>query len=226
MSEGTEHLEKLPIFPLATVLFPGAVLPLHIFEDRYKQMMRFATENGNMFGLSYRNDASVARETPPDPGSVGCVAKIHAVMPLEEGRMNVISIGTVRYRVVGVNQVTPFVIARVKPFADDLEADEDLPETFASVLDKCKEFLAAAQALDEPAATFDLALPEDPEALSLLISSALPIDNDVKQSLLEMTSTRLRLTRLRQHVIGALADYSHRIEIQARAKQNGHGRLQ
>ncbi|HJQ70016.1 MAG TPA: LON peptidase substrate-binding domain-containing protein [Blastocatellia bacterium] len=223
--ESFEKLEELPIFPLGTVLFPGAILPLHVFEDRYKQMMRFATENGNLFGLSYRSDALIGRETPPEAGSVGCVAKIQAVMPLEEGRMNIISTGLVRYRIAEIQQLTPFVIARVEPFSDDLEADEDLNELFESMLDRCKKFLAAAQALDESVTTSSDDLPEDPEAFSLIISSALPIDNDSKQSLLEMTSTRSRLTRLRQHVIHALADYTQRIEIQARAKHNGHGKL-
>ena len=223
--ESFEKLEQLPIFPLGTVLFPGAILPLHIFEDRYKQMMRFATDNGNLFGLSYRSDALVGRETPPEEGSVGCVAKIQAVMPLEEGRMNVISTGLVRYRIVELNQVTPFIVARVEAFSDDLEAGEDLDELFESMLDRCKKFIAAAQALDESVTTIDEELPEDPEAFSLIISSALPIDNDAKQSLLEMTSTRSRLTRLRQHVITALEDYTQRIEIQARAKHNGHGKL-
>lgn len=225
MPESSSRIpEELPIFPLGTVLFPGEILPLHIFEDRYKQMMRFAAENGNFFGLSYRNDALVGRETPPEPGSVGCVAKIHAVMPLEEGRMNVISSGLVRYRVIDLHQLTPFVIARVEPFIDDLEADEDLAQILESMLDRCKKFLAAAQVLDESTMSGD-DLPEDPEAFSLMIASALPIDNDAKQSLLEMTSTRSRLTRLRNHVVSALAEYNHRIEVQGRAKQNGHGRL-
>ncbi|HET8677882.1 MAG TPA: hypothetical protein VFO63_18930, partial [Blastocatellia bacterium] len=95
-----------------------------------------------------------------------------------------------------------------------------------SMLDRCKKFIAAAQALDESVTAIDEDLPEDPEAFSLIISSALPIDNDAKQSLLEMTSTRSRLTRLRQHVVAALADYTQRIEIQTRAKHNGHGKLQ
>jgi Lon protease-like protein len=224
--ESFEKLEELAIFPLGTVLFPGAILPLHIFEDRYKQMMRFATDNGNLFGLSYRSDALIGRDTPPEVGSVGCLAKIQAVMPLEEGRMNVISSGLVRYRIVELHQVTPFIIARVEAFTDDLEADQELSDLFESMLDRCKRFLAAAQALDEATTTIDEDLPEDPEAFSLLISSVLPIDNDAKQSLLEMTSTRSRLTRLRHHVISALADYTQRIEIQARAKQNGHGKLQ
>ena len=224
--ESFEKLEELPIFPLGTVLFPGAILPLHIFEDRYKQMMRFATDNGNLFGLSYRSDALIGRETPPEAGSVGCLAKIQAVMPLEEGRMNVISTGLVRYRIIELHQLTPFVIARVEAFGDDLEADEDLDDLFESMLDRCKKFIAAAQALDESVTAIDEDLPEDPEAFSLIISSALPIDNEAKQSLLEMTSTRSRLTRLRQHVVAALADYTQRIEIQTRAKHNGHGKLQ
>ena len=139
--------------------------------------------------------------------------------------MNVISTGLVRYRIVELNQLTPFVVARVEAFSDDLEAGEDLDELFESMLDRCKKFIAAAQALDESVATIDEDLPEDPEAFSLIICSALPIDNDAKQSLLEMTSTRSRLTRLRQHVITALADYTQRIEIQARARHNGHGKL-
>src|SRR5688572_32538948 len=160
--ESFEKLEELPIFPLGLVLFPGAILPLHIFEDRYKQMMRFATDNGNLFGLSYRSDAVIGRETPPEPGSVGCVAKIQAVMHLEEGRMNVISTGVVRYRIIELRQLTPFVIARVEAFTDDLEADEDMDDLFESMLDRCKKFLAAAQALDESTTTIDEDLPEDP----------------------------------------------------------------
>ena len=222
--ESLEKLETLPIFPLGTVLFPGAILPLHIFEDRYKQMMRFATDNGNLFGLSYQSNAFIGRETPPEQGSVGCVAKIQAVMPLDEGKLNIISTGLVRYRVIELHQLTPFIIARVEPFTDDLEADEDMAALFESMFDRCKKFLAAAQALDETI-TVDTDLPEDPEAFSLLISSALPIDNDAKQSLLEMTSTRTRLARLRHHVISTMEDYNRRIEIQARAKQNGHGTI-
>src|SRR5215211_1475148 len=98
--DSIESIDELPIFPLGTVLFPGAILPLHIFEDRYKQMMRRAIDGGGLFGLSYRSDAFIGRDTPPEVSSVGCVAKINAVIPLEEGRMNIISTGLVRYRVL------------------------------------------------------------------------------------------------------------------------------
>lgn len=225
MAAGPEQLEEIAVFPLATVLFPGAILPLHIFEDRYKRMMRYAVENGGVFGLLYRSDAAIGRETPPEIGSVGCVAKVNAVVPLEGGRMNVVSTGLIRYRVVGLQQSTPFVVAKIEPLTDDLEPGADLNRIFDDIAETCRKFLEAAQALDESNAPMNQELPEEPEAFSLLVSSALPIDNDAKQTLLEMTSTRLRLSRLRQYVTTALAEYSGRIRIQQRAKGNGHGRI-
>lgn len=225
MADQLEDLEEIAVFPLATVLFPGALLPLHIFEDRYKQMMRYAIDNGGVFGLAYRSDSAIGRETPPDIGSTGCVAKINAVVPLEGGRMNVISTGVIRFRVLGLRQTTPFILARIETVTDDLEPGVDLNRAFYEIAGTCRKFIEAAQALDEPNAPVSQELPEDPEAFSLMVASALAIDNDTKQALLEMTSTRLRLTRLRPYVISALSTYSDRLRIQQTAKGNGHGRM-
>lgn len=224
MSEKFEDIEEIAIFPLATVLFPGALLPLHIFEDRYKQMIQYAVENGRVFGLAYRNDAAIGRETPPETGSIGCVAKINAVVPLGDGRMNIVSTGLVRYRVLSLRQETPFVVAKIAVVTDDLEPGDDLNRIFDDIADVCRKFLDAAQALDEPNAPVNQQLPDEPEAFSLLVASALPIDNDSKQTLLEMTSTRLRLTRLRPYVTSALSEYNDRLRIQKVAKSNGHAR--
>jgi Lon protease-like protein len=218
-------IEELPIFPLGTVLFPGAILPLHIFEDRYKEMMRYATEHDNLFGLSYHGDAYVGRETPPDLGSIGCVAKINAVMPLDEGKLNLLSTGVVRYRVLEFQQVLPFLIGRVETFNDDEEPEEELEFIMDDVAEMCRSFLEAAQMLDELSSAINQELPEDPEAFSLIVSSALPVDNDTKQSLLEMTSTKQRLTLLKRYVAAALSKYESRIKIQELAKKNGHGRI-
>ena len=81
------------------------------------------------------------------------------------------------------------------------------------------------EALDESAAPVNQDLPDEPEAFSLLVASALPIDNDAKQTFLEMTSTRLRLSRLRPFVTSALSDYNDRIRVQQMAKGNGHSRI-
>ncbi|HEV8483186.1 MAG TPA: LON peptidase substrate-binding domain-containing protein [Blastocatellia bacterium] len=223
--EGLERLEELPIFPLATVLFPGAVMPLHIFEERYKQMIRFATDNGDLFGLSYRADAQVDVDTFLDPGSVGCLARISASMPLEEGRINLIAIGVVRYRILEIKQLVPFLLARVEPFRDDTERDSGVEELFTEIRGLCVRFLVVAGILDESGDPLDKNLPEEAEAFSLLLSSLLPIENGAKQALLEITSTRLRLTRLKSHVVTAIADYNNHQMMQERAKGNGKGNL-
>jgi ATP-dependent Lon protease len=222
--ESTEDITELAIFPLSTVLFPGAILPLHIFEERYKAMMRYAIDNGNMFGLSYRSDAQTGRDTPPETGSIGCIARINAVMPLEQGRMNILSTGLIRYRIVGLRQSEPFLIAMVETFADDLEPGADLTRMVEDMQAMATEFLEAAQSLDEPGIPSIQELPEDPEAFSLLIASTLPIDADAKQTLLELTSTRVRITRIRHYLTRALADFNARIKVQEVAKTNGHAR--
>jgi Lon protease-like protein len=223
--EGIERFEELPIFPLETVLFPGAILPLHIFEERYKSMIHYAIDHGGVFGLSYTDGAGVGRETPPEVGSVGCIARIKAVLPVEEGRMNIVTAGVMRYRVQGFPQMLPFLIARIEPFTDDPEADPELTKLFDDLLEMGKQFLTAAHMLDESSIPVNEMLPDDPEAFSFLVSSVLPIDNLSRQRLLEMTSTRVRLTRLRHLIMTVLAQYNQRLKIQDVAKGNGHGRL-
>jgi Lon protease-like protein len=225
-TDSPERLDDLPIFPLGSVLFPGAVLPLHIFEDRYKKMMRYAVENGGRFGLSYREDAAVGRESIPELGSTGCVARINAVMPLDDGRMNIISTGLVRYRVLAFNQVKPYILARVEPFRDDPEPDIDLTRPLNETIDLVKEFLEIAQRLDESGGTSITELPEDPEDASLIIASALPLESRSKQALLEMTSARFRLSRLKQVITRMLPDFRERLTVRTRAGRNGHGRLE
>jgi Lon protease-like protein len=226
MTESIENLEELPIFPLSTVLFPGAFMPLHVFEDRYKAMIRYAMEHGGLFGLSYREDAEVGKETPPETGSVGCAAKINAVIPLKQGRMNVLSTGIIRYRLRDIKQATPFLIARVSPFSDDPEVEGDMTRLFDDTKQLSERFLDVIQELNESEIPGKINLPEEPEAFSLFMASALPVDNDSKQHLLEMTSTRLRITRLRHYLVNAMTEFNERLRIHERARGNGHGKLQ
>ncbi|PYP90230.1 MAG: hypothetical protein DMF61_00545 [Blastocatellia bacterium AA13] len=224
-SDPDENISLIAIFPLDVVLFPGALLPLHIFEERYKAMMRYAIDNGNCFGISYRSDASVGEDTAPHIGSVGCEAAISAVMPLEEGRMNILSTGSARYRVLEFKQIVPFLIARAETFWDESDLEDDLTAFFDETRELAERFIETIRSLNEPSAPPSTSFPEDIEPFSLFISSLLPIENDAKQELLEMTSTRLRLTRVRQYLTKALALYQERIEIRTHAKKNGHGRL-
>jgi ATP-dependent Lon protease len=139
--------------------------------------------------------------------------------------MNIVSSGVVRYRVEALRESTPFIVASVEPLSDDLEADAEVTRMVSEMASTCRRFLAAAQALDESNAPPNEDLPDDPELFSLMVCSNLPIKNDVKQSLLEMTSTRVRLTRMRHYLNAALTEYSGRLTIQQRAKGNGHGKV-
>ena len=139
--------------------------------------------------------------------------------------MNLISSGVVRYRVLGYNQMLPFLIARIETFSDEPEHDEELTRLFESLTRIARDLVEAAQSLNETGALFDPNLPEDPEAFSLYISSLLPVENDIKQSFLEMASTRTRLMRLKTLIHDTLATYRTRLQIQERAKSNGHGKL-
>jgi len=221
--EFDEILAALAIFPLSVVLFPREILPLHIFEERYKQMMKYILDHGAVFGLSYEVAAAVNQQTPPRIGSIGTAAKVNAVMPLDEGRMNIVSTGLVRYRVGEVTQREPFIIARVDAFGDD-EIEDDVQSLFEEVSGAAERFIAAAKALDALGPIPD-ELPDDPEDFSLFISSLLPVQADFKQRLLEMTSTRLRLSRIRRYLGTAIADYENKLRVTEAARKNGHGSL-
>jgi Lon protease-like protein len=218
--------DDLAIFPLATVLFPGAILPLHIFEERYKLMFDYAIENDGVFGLSYRSDASVGKDVVPQIGSIGCLAKITAVMPLQEGRMNLLTKGIIRLRVVGFNQMVPFLLSTYETVSDEIEPGEDLERLFSEVMAVGQEFLdTVAQMSDDLGRVAAQDLPDDPESFSLLLASLLPIDNDSKQALLETTSTRIRLSRLKTHVTTILGYYSRQLRTKILARSNGRGKL-
>jgi ATP-dependent Lon protease len=225
-SDGQEAvLDELPVFPLAAVLFPGSILPLHIFEERYQAMIRHAIENSGQFGLSYKGDAAVSIETPPEIGSVGCAAKIKAVLPLEEGRMNILSAGLLRYRIAEFTQTEPFLIAKVSTFSDDLEPGADLSRLHEDTKEITGQFLKLLQSLNDMSALSNMELPSAPEALSMIISSAMPIDDEDKQRLLEMTSTRLRLSSLRHYLLQSISRLQIRVGKHDGAKQNGHNKL-
>ena len=89
---------EIPLFPLNTVLFPGAMLPLHIFEERYKLMVGRCIERGEPFGVVLiRSGLEVGG--PAQPHEVGTTVRITRVERLDDGRMNLITLGVQRFRV-------------------------------------------------------------------------------------------------------------------------------
>src|SRR4051812_31599216 len=104
-------IKHLPIFPLPLVMLPDEMLPLHIFEDKYRQMLRDVETDRRLFGVSYF-DAESTYIDRPEIGSVGCVAEVRENETLSDGRSNILTIGIVRYRIKDyVDTEDPYLVA-------------------------------------------------------------------------------------------------------------------
>ncbi|HMT07589.1 MAG TPA: LON peptidase substrate-binding domain-containing protein, partial [Pyrinomonadaceae bacterium] len=178
----------IPIFPLPLVLMPYEILPLHIFEDRYREMLDDVMASNEVFGITYfEGDSQVER---PDERSIGCAAQVRQVETLDDGRSNIITVGISRYRLIEyVDNGKPYNEAEVAYFIDDAE-DETEAEAGAERVFKLFQRIAEA--------AFKMSgsrgnLPElnrgDPEQLSFLVGAGFNFENELKLELLAMTST-------------------------------------
>ena len=216
---------ELPVFPLAVVLVPGEILPLHIFEERYKAMMRRVLDDGRQFGLSFVDHAEVGSDTPPAVGSVGCEAQVTAVVPLADGRMNLLTVGAGRYVIKDFTQLSPYLVARVERFADAPDASPELEALADRVRLLFDRLAAAARTLsNESGERATLEEGVAPEALSFLVAANVALDNPLKQEMLEMTSTRRRLELLEETLAQMVDTYEYRATMHGRSKGNGHGK--
>jgi len=191
----------IPLFPLPNlVLFPNIVVPLHIFEDRYKTMINACIDNDAALGLVLlRSGAS--EESEETIHRVGVSARVVEVERLAEGRMNILCEGESRFRIYRFTQQTPFWKATVNLFDDDqVRPTESLYEQVAELY-RAVASLSAKLSGSQPA---DLALPDSATDLSYMVSYVLDIDSEDKQKLLEMTSTAERLRMLVAHLTDTL----------------------
>ncbi|HVG37652.1 MAG TPA: LON peptidase substrate-binding domain-containing protein [Pyrinomonadaceae bacterium] len=226
----TESLDKvrgvreLPIFPLGVVLFPGTPLPLHIFEPRYRQMLEDIRASGtNMFGISYFAATEAVTDEPP-PGHVGCVAEVAEAQSLPDGRSNIITVGVVRYRLASyVERGDPYLVGRVSFFEDEVEDQTAVEGKARAVRDTFMRIARAVRTLNDDRTGLPDISQTEPEKLSFLVASAIEIDAEIKQELLEITSTSARLERLTEFLAGAVTAYEERARVHGVAKGNGHG---
>src|SRR6185369_553233 len=225
MSEGMDKVrgvQELPVFPLPVVLFPSVPLPLHIFEPRYRQMLLDIRVTNNLFGVSYF-DPSTATNAVPPVGHVGCVAEVTETQGFADGRSNILALGVVRYRIESyVERGDPYLVARVSYFEDDDE-DESLLATAAhEVADTFTRIAQAVRTLNDERSNLPDISNTEPQRLSFLVAAAMEIDAEVKQDLLELTSTSTRLERLRGMLSLAVKGYEERARMHELAKGNGH----
>ncbi len=196
---------RLPLFPLGSVLVPGLVLPLHIFEPRYRVLVQallaLPDDAERQFGVvAIRSGHEVEAPTgepataPPEVYPVGCTAELREVTPYSDGRFDILAVGEQRFRLVGIDEEadTPYLTGLVE-FLTETEGTED-GAMDAVELDRLNRVVVAQFAdyrrLLQVEAT---ELPEDPRVVSYLISAAMVLDLADRQRLLEIPSTAERL---------------------------------
>jgi len=181
--------ETVPIFPLSTVLFPGAILPLRIFEARYMDMAKGCLKTGDPFGVCLiREGAEVGAPAVPEP--VGCLARIGGADMEELGILKVRAEGLERFRILETATTAQgLVTGTIERFAP--EAGGESPG-----LAECAGFLAKAIAGIGEARFLAPLRFGDASWVSFRLAEILPLRNDVKQKLLELSDAGVRLAIL------------------------------
>jgi Lon protease-like protein len=179
--------DLVPIFPLNTVLFPGAVLPLRIFETRYMDMAKECLRSSSVFGVCLiREGAEVGAPAVPEP--IGCLARIGECDMEELGILKVRAEGLERFRIVSrdVNK-QGLVVGEIERIASESDGAD------AQGLPECADFLRKVIAGIGPGRFNEPFEFDDATWVSFRLAEILPLRNDVKQRLLELTDPVLRL---------------------------------
>lgn len=227
MSENLEKvsgIKHLPLFPLPLVLLPNELLPLHIFEPRYQQMLRDISLDKKVFGVTYFEPIESFIEKP-EIGTIGCAAEAREIHALPDGRSNVLSIGLARYRLLNyVDAGEPYFVGNVE-FFEDLEEDRNKVDPVADkVFTLFQRVAKAAHRLSGERGTFPEIPQSEPQALSFLIAAAFNLETDIKYELLETRSTLTRLKRLHKILKDAVVKMEESAEINKIARTNGHSK--
>ncbi|MGH7708489.1 MAG: LON peptidase substrate-binding domain-containing protein [Vulcanimicrobiaceae bacterium] len=184
---------RLRLFPLNTVLFPGASLSLHIFEPRYKQMIAECLAGGEAFGVVLIRDGDEAGDPNIVPHRIGTTAEIADVRHLEQGRYYLTTLGKRRFRIERIIEREPFMLVDVSYLADDELTDPPaVGELVVEIGRVFREYLSLL--VEFSGLNAEIQLPDDPNEASFLIGDALQVGDAMKQRLLEITSTQQRLT--------------------------------
>lgn len=196
----------LPLFPLELVLLPGTPLPLHIFEPRYKEMIRECISAEAPFGVVRAFEEGIAE--------VGCTAEIITVTKeYPDGRLDLICEGRKRFEVIEVNRDRSFLQAEVLIVPDDPEAA--VQEERVKAVQLHLEILSMAGAVQDLSAA-------DQNQLSFYLAGSLPLDLDFKQKLLAMRSEAQRIQAVGAYLETILPQLKRAARARQTAGGNGH----
>ena len=198
-------MDEIGLFPLNVVLLPGERVPLHIFEERYKDLIGACIENSEEFGLL------LAEET--ELRTIGTSASVIDVLNrYDDGRMDIIVEGRDRFRVTRVKEIRSYLTAEVQPFAD-ARADAD-----QGLVAAC---LAALERVADVTGTDAAAIEVGGGNVAWRIAAQVDFGTEFKQELLEMQTENERLQHVGEALNRAATAIAHQKEIRDRAAGNG-----
>ncbi len=201
--------ERIPLFPLNVVLLPGGPLPLHIFEPRYKDMVKACLDEKSEFGMLLSLPKGVAR--------VGCTAEIlEVVKRYPDGRMDIVTVGRAPFRVVELFEENPLLEGQVDYLEDrGAPGNPVVQRQLIELYEACHTLLFEDCPKNLEGASVD--------ELSYVVASTLPMDLLWKQQILELRSEEDRQGRL----VGYLREWAPHLQnnkvMRQRAGGNGHG---
>jgi ATP-dependent Lon protease len=201
--------DRIPLFPLNVVLFPGEELPLHIFEPRYRRMVRECLDGRSPFGMLLAMDDGITR--------VGCTAEIlEVVKRYPDGRMDIITVGRDPFRIVELFTEDPLLEGQVD-YLEDREAPLQ-PQCRGKLIEEyetCHTLLFNSLPRN---------VEEAPEGkLSYAIASTLPIELLCKQQILELRTESERQERLLRYLCDWAPHLLKEKAMRQSAGSNGHG---
>ena len=189
---GELSVRELPLFPLPeVVLFPQEILPLHIFESRYRIMLKSVLETDSMFGI-IKWDSNTKKMA-----NIGCCAQIIKHQTSEDGRSNIVTLGQQRFQILEIVRSTPYISAMVSWINDDnVDSYHKLDALRDSVTEALSDVVNLSSKLTNSKKLLPNKLPNNPMELSFWIGAHLggPVAEE-QQRLLEERNTYTRLQR-------------------------------
>ena len=201
-------MADIPLFPLNVVLMPGTPLPLHIFEERYKQMVNECLDSGMEFGMVLADESGTRR--------VGCTARIvELVQHYEDGRLVILVEGSRRFRLKNILAGKPYYVG-------DIEYLEDEPgEDITSLAEECVALLErVVEAATEGSVGIEIESPY--RNLSFAIAGRIEFDLETRQQILELPTERGRLEKIKELLAEAADRLEREHQARKKAEKNGH----
>ncbi|HEX4020735.1 MAG TPA: LON peptidase substrate-binding domain-containing protein [Acidobacteriaceae bacterium] len=199
---------KIPLFPLDLVLFPGAALPLHIFEPRYKEMIGSCLQNALEFG--------VVRARRDGLAVIGCTASVLSVLhQYPDGRLDILCHGARRFEVESLDDGRSYLQAEVDFFDDTGDVSSRLKREQCAALHMEMLQLSGSDASEFPQLDLD-------RPVAFLLATSIPSDLEFKQELLGMRSDAMRTIRLIEFYETLLPKLRRGAMVSSAARNNGH----